>query len=87
VPVPEVVVQASRPKRVAPAPARAPAPAPRLLLRAPQPAPSAIPTAVPASPLAAFGTQGVPGALPKPPGQTITTVSGERIRNEPALTS
>jgi iron complex outermembrane receptor protein len=87
VPVPEVVVQASRPKRVAPARARAPAPAPRLVLRAPQPAPSTILTAVPASPLAAFGTQGVPGALPKPPGQTITTVSGERIRNEPAFTT
>ena len=27
-----------------------------------------------------------PGALPKPPGQTITTVSGERIKNEPAFT-
>jgi hypothetical protein len=40
----------------------------------------------PLTPLAAFGTQGVPGALPKPPGQTITTVSGERIKNEPALT-
>jgi iron complex outermembrane receptor protein len=84
--VPEVVVQAARPKRVAPAPARTPAPAPRLVVRAPQPAPGPIPTAVPASPLAAFGTQGVPGALPKPPGQTITTVSGERIRNEPAFT-
>jgi hypothetical protein len=27
-----------------------------------------------------------PGALPKPPGQTITTVSGERIKDEPAFT-
>ena len=27
-----------------------------------------------------------PGSLPQPPGQTITTVSGERIRNEPAFT-
>jgi hypothetical protein len=41
------------------------------------------------SPAAAQGTaasEGGPGALPKPPGQTITTVSGERIKDSPAFT-
>jgi iron complex outermembrane receptor protein len=37
-------------------------------------------------PSATPGAQPGPGSLPKPPGQTITTVSGERIRNEPAFT-
>ena len=81
VPVPEVVVRAPRPRRVAAVPG------PRAVVRVPRTIPSTTPPAVvPASPLAAFGTQGVPGALPKPPGQTITTVSGERIKNEPAFT-
>jgi iron complex outermembrane receptor protein len=79
--VPEVIVRAAPPRRIAAAPG------PRAAVRAPRPVPSATPpVVVPASPLAAFGTQGVPGALPKPPGQTITTVSGERIKNEPAFT-
>ena len=81
-PMPEVLVRAARPKRAAAGPdVRAPA-------RASRPVSGAIAPviAAPASPLAAFGAQGVPGALAKPPGQTITTVSGERIRNEPAFT-
>jgi iron complex outermembrane recepter protein len=81
-PMPEVLVRAARPKRAAAGPdVRAPA-------RASRPVSGAIAPviAAPASPLAAFGAQGVPGALAKPPGQAITTVSGERIRNEPAFT-
>jgi iron complex outermembrane receptor protein len=34
----------------------------------------------------AAASEGGPGALPKPPGQTITTVSGERIKDAPAFT-
>jgi iron complex outermembrane receptor protein len=39
-----------------------------------------------AAPQAAVASDGGPGALPKPPGQTITTVSGERIKDAPAFT-
>jgi iron complex outermembrane receptor protein len=39
-----------------------------------------------ATPQAAAASEGGPGALPKPPGQTITTVSGERIKDAPAFT-
>jgi iron complex outermembrane recepter protein len=82
-PMPEVLVRAARFKRAATtaAPERAPVRAARAA--APVTAPA---LATPVSPLAAFGTQGIPGALAKPPGQTITTVSGERIKNEPAFT-
>jgi iron complex outermembrane receptor protein len=54
------------------------------------PTPAAAPaTTQPAAPAASQGpaaSDGGPGALPKPPGQTITTVSGERIKDSPAFT-
>jgi iron complex outermembrane receptor protein len=79
--VPEVVVRPTAPKRVvaAPAPRRVAAPRP--------PVPAVVPPPA-APPLLATtpGLQPGPGSLPQPPGQTITTVSGERIRNEPAFT-
>ena len=81
VPVPEVSVRPAPPKRVAaaPGPRRITAPPPRVRAAVP-PAASPPPTA------AATASQPAPGALPKPPGQTITTVSGERIKDEPAFT-
>jgi iron complex outermembrane recepter protein len=92
--VPEVVVSAPRPKpaRAAP-PARAIAAPPRVVAAVSRPGrarPAVAPTAPqPAAPAASQGTSasdGGPGALPKPPGQTITTVSGERIKDAPAFT-
>jgi iron complex outermembrane receptor protein len=53
------------------------------------PTPAGAPAArEPAAPAASQGpaSDGGPGALPKPPGQTITTVSGERIKDAPAFT-
>jgi iron complex outermembrane recepter protein len=44
------------------------------------PAATASPAAAPAE------SRPAPGALPKPPGQTITSVSGERIKDAPAFT-
>ena len=91
--VPEVVVSAPRPK---PAPAAPPvgATAPRRVIAAVSPPASPTPAAAPATtqpaaPAASQGpaaSDGGPGALPKPPGQTITTVSGERIKDSPAFT-
>jgi iron complex outermembrane recepter protein len=91
--VPEVVVSAPRPKPARAAPA-APASAPRRVIAAVSPPTSTRPAAAPAAtqpgaPAASQGTaasEGGPGALPKPPGQTITTVSGERIKDSPAFT-
>src|SRR5437868_2149968 len=68
--------------------------APRRVIAAVSPPTSARPAAAPAAtqsgaPAASQGTaasDGGPGALPKPPGQTITTVSGERIKDSPAFT-
>ena len=85
--VPEVVVRAGRPKRAAPAPGpravatrRAP-----VVTAAPAPTPP-LPASSPGAAALTAEAQGGPGALPKLPGQTITTVSGERIKNEPAFT-
>jgi outer membrane receptor protein involved in Fe transport len=78
-----------KPKRAAQAPR------PRALVAARPPAPAVVQSATPPpAPLAVAGaaaeglaeSRPAPGALPKPPGQTITTVSGERIKNEPAFT-
>ena len=63
----------------------APAPGPRRVAAPRAPVSAAIAPA-PASSAATPGLQPGPGSLPQPPGQTITTVSGERIRNEPAFT-
>ena len=76
-----MLVKPAAPKRVAAAPGpRQPAPlAPR---------PVSVVVRPPAGPASAT-TPGLlpgPGSLPKPPGQTITTVSGERIKDEPAFT-
>ena len=80
--VPEVVVKPAAPKRVAAAPGPRPiAAAPR-----PQPAPVVVPPTTVTPSATTPGSQPGPGSLPKPPGQTITTVSGERIKNEPAFT-
>ena len=78
--VPEVVVKPTPPKRVAAAPG------PRQVAT-PRPTVSAV-VPPPATPTLATtpGLQPGPGSLPKPPGQTITTVSGERIKDEPAFT-
>src|SRR5262249_15569684 len=92
--VPEVVVSAPRPKRARAAPPAPATPSPRRVVaavsRPASPTPSVAPAAAqPAEPAASQGTaasDGGPGALPKPPGQTITTVSGERIKNAPAFT-
>jgi iron complex outermembrane recepter protein len=91
--VPEVVVSAPRPKPARAAPA-APATAPRRVIAAvsapatptPAVAPAAAQPAEPAASQGPAGSEGGPGALPKPPGQTITTVSGERIKDSPAFT-
>ena len=87
--VPEVVVTPPKLKRAAQAPrpraiaaARPPAAA-VVQPEAPPPSPSGV-AGAPAAGLAE--SRPAPGALPKPPGQTITTVSGERIKNEPAFT-
>ncbi len=85
--VPEVLVKPTTPKpavakRVAAAPGPRPVSAPRRVaptVNVPPPAAAPLPSATSAS-------QPGPGSLPQPPGQTITTVSGERIRNEPAFT-
>jgi len=78
-----------KPKRVAQAPR------PRAIAAAQPPAPAVVQSATPppsqsaaaAAPAANPGeSHPAPGALPKPPGQTITTVSGERIKNAPAFT-
>jgi len=83
--VPEVVVSAGRPKRAAPAPGpRAVAARRAPVITAAPPSTAPLPAA--SSPGAAAFAQGGAGALPKPPGQTITTVSGERIKDEPAFT-
>ena len=87
--VPEVVVTPPKLKRAAQAPR------PRAIAAAQPPASAIVqPAAPPPSPSAVAGapaegpaeSRPAPGALPKPPGQTITTVSGERIKNEPAFT-
>ena len=85
--VPEVVVRAGRPKRAAPTPG------PRAVATRRAPVVTAAPAPTPPMPASSPGAaaltaeaQGGPGALPKLPGQTITTVSGERIKNEPAFT-
>jgi hypothetical protein len=91
--VPEVVVSAPRPKPARAAPA-APATAPRRVIAAVSPpasptaavAPAATQPAAPAASQGKAASDGGPGALPKPPGQTITTVSGERIKDSPAFT-
>jgi iron complex outermembrane recepter protein len=87
--VPEVVVKpmtSKRKPRKRVAPERvAPAPGPRRVATPRAPVSAAIAPA-PASSAATPGLQPGPGSLPQPPGQTITTVSGERIRNEPAFT-
>ena len=79
-----MLVKPAAPKRVAAAPGPRPVAAPPRL----RPDPVVVPP--PASGSAAVGaprrSQPGPGSLPKPPGQTITTVSGERIKNEPAFT-
>jgi iron complex outermembrane recepter protein len=87
--VPEVVVTAPRPKRVATAAAPRAVAAPRQpvsTVTRPLRSPS-LPSAA-ASPAAAPAAESgpAPGALPKPPGQTITSVSGERIKDAPAFT-
>jgi iron complex outermembrane recepter protein len=92
--VPEVVVSAPRPKRATVAPPAPATPSPRRVVatvsRPASPTPVAAPAvAQPAEPAASQGpaaSEGGPGALPKPPGQTITTVSGERIKDSPAFT-
>src|SRR5262245_16866904 len=86
--VPEVVVTPPKLKRATQAAG------PRAIAAAQPPAAVVQPTASPPSPSAVAGTPAAglaesrpaPGALPKPPGQTITTVSGERIKDEPAFT-
>jgi iron complex outermembrane recepter protein len=90
--VPEVVVSAPRPKPARAAPA-APTTAPRRVIAAVSapatPTPAVAPAATqPGAPAASqsAASDGGPGALPKPPGQTITTVSGERIKDSPAFT-
>jgi iron complex outermembrane recepter protein len=82
--VPEVVVRAARPKRAVAAPGPRAVAAPRAPL--PAAAPPSTPPLPASSPGAAAFAQEGPGALAKPPGQTITTVSGENIKNEPAFT-
>ena len=78
--VPEVVVKPTPPKRVAAAPGPRQVATPRPTVSAVVPPPATPPSAT------TPGLQPGPGSLPKPPGQTITTVSGERIKNEPAFT-
>ena len=80
--VPEVVVKPAAPKRVAAAPGPRPIAAPPR----PRPAPVVVPPTTVTPSATTPGSQPGPGSLPKPPGQTITTVSGERIKNEPAFT-
>ena len=90
VPVPEVVVKPAPPRRIAsaPGPRQAAAPRPRVstAVRRPAALPAAPPAVAEPRSAATAGSQPGPGSLPKPPGQTITTVSGERIKNEPAFT-
>jgi len=77
-------VRAARPKRAVAAPGPRAVVAPRVPLSTTVPPVNApLPASSPGA--AAFAQEG-PGALPKPPGQTITTVSGENIKNEPAFT-
>jgi iron complex outermembrane receptor protein len=83
--VPEVVVSAPRPKRVAIESGPRPTAAPRRPIAAAAPRPAAPPPSVAPSEGTAASAAG-PGALPKPPGQTITTVSGERLKDAPAFT-
>jgi iron complex outermembrane receptor protein len=85
--VPEVVVSAGRPKRAAPAPGpRAVATRRAPVVTAAPPSTTPLPTTSSPGAAAFADAQGGPGALPKPSGQTITTVSGENIKNEPAFT-
>jgi iron complex outermembrane receptor protein len=92
--VPEVVVSAPRPKRAPAAPPARATPSPQRIAVAvsrptrPTPAVAPAPTqsAAPAASQGTAASDGGPGALPKPPGQTITTVSGERIKDSPAFT-
>jgi iron complex outermembrane recepter protein len=87
--VPEVVVTPPKLKRAAHAPR-----SPSIAAARPPAAAVVQPTASPPSPSAVAGapaaglaeSRPAPGALPKPPGQTITTVSGERIKDAPAFT-
>jgi iron complex outermembrane receptor protein len=78
--VPEVVVKPTAPKRVAAAPG------PRVVAAPRPPVSAVIPLPAAPQPATTPGSQPGPGSLPKPPGQTITTVSGERIKDEPAFT-
>jgi iron complex outermembrane recepter protein len=81
VPIPAVTVTAPPRRAVAPQPAQRAAIAPRPIVAAPRPAvapPAILPAASTSGPPA-------PGALPKPPGQTITSISGETIKNAPAF--
>jgi hypothetical protein len=85
--VPEVVVSAPRPKRAASKAAPRETTVARRVI-APRPATS-IPIVPPQGTAATQGeaaSDAGPGALAKPPGQTITTLSGERIKDEPAFT-
>ena len=79
-PKPKRASQAPRPRAIA---ATRPPAAAVVQPATPPPSPSAA-AAAPAAGLAE--SRPAPGALPKPPGQTITTVSGERIKDAPAFT-
>jgi iron complex outermembrane receptor protein len=87
------VVSAPRPKRAPAAPPARETPSRRRVVAAVSHPASLTPGGPPAAtqraaPAASQGpaSDGGPGALPKPPGQTITTVSGERIKDAPAFT-
>ena len=83
VPIPAVTVTAPPPPRaVAPQPAQRAAIAPRRVVAAPRPA--VAPTS--ATPAAFVEGRPAPGALPVPPGQTVSSISAETIKNAPAFT-
>jgi iron complex outermembrane receptor protein len=83
VPIPAVTVTAPPPRRaVAPQPAQRAAIAPRRVVAAPRPA--VAPTS--ATPAAFVEGRPAPGALPVPPGQTVSSISAETIKNAPAFT-
>jgi iron complex outermembrane receptor protein len=74
------ILEPIRPRSIA-----APRPPASAVVQPATPPPS--PSAVAGAPSAALAeSRTAPGALPKPPGQTITTVSGERIKDAPAFT-
>jgi iron complex outermembrane receptor protein len=83
VPIPAVTVTAPPPRRaVAPQPAQRAEIAPRPVVAAPRPA---VTPPAPATPAASVEGRPAPGALPVPPGQTVTSISGETIKNAPAF--